>query len=96
MEDIYFGIDLGQIIIGLLFLFIFGLFVLWGFRSLHSRVSNVEKSVQEVHRKYRDIEPEGYAEEPEEPLNRQAATDSAAMSELNAALDDRASGDGTG
>ena len=73
MSDIYFGMDLGQIIIGLLFLLIFGLFVLWGFRSLHTRVSGVEKSVDEVQRMYRDIEPEGYAEEPEAPRRKPPA-----------------------
>lgn len=98
MDNIYWGIDLGQIIIGLFFLLIFGLFVLWGFRSLHSRVSEVEKKVQHVHRAYRDIEPEGYEEEPAEPEDQaMGATGSQAMSEVDSALEERSSTrDGTG
>lgn len=98
MNDIYAGIDLGQVIIGLLFLLIFGLFVLWGFRSLHSRMSEVEKKVDHVHRSYRDIEPEGYEEEPVEPDDEaQRTLGSDAMSEVNASLDERTSSqDGTG
>ena len=67
MNDSYLGIDLGQIIIALLFLLVFVGFALWGYRNLHQRVTRVEESVDEVNRAYRDIEPEGYEEEPEEP-----------------------------
>lgn len=79
MDDIYWGIDMGQIIIALLFLLVFAGFALWGYRNLHQRVTKVEKSMEEVHQVYRDIEPEGYEEEPEEPRPGDASMKSDAL-----------------
>jgi hypothetical protein len=64
--DIYVGIDLAQIIIALLFLLIFIVFIIWGWRVMHRRVINIEQSVSRIHdHVFRDIESEDFEEEPE-------------------------------